>query len=147
MRALLQRVKQARVEVNEETIGAIGPGLVIFVCAMQGDSIEEARYLAGKAARMRLFADEDGKTNLSVLDTGGEALVVSQFTLAAEWKKGNRPGFSKAAPPDQGKELYEQFCTALGKEGVPVQTGQFAANMQVSLVNYGPFTIWMDSAD
>ena len=147
MRALVQRVSEARVKVDGEAVGDIGPGLLVFVCAMAGDGEDQARYLAGKIAKMRLFADENGKTNRSVLDIGGEALVVSQFTLAAQWKKGNRPGFSRAAAPDQGEALYELFCDALAAEGVPVKTGQFAADMKVSLINDGPFTVWMDSED
>lgn len=147
MRALLQRVSEAAVRVGEETTGRIGPGLLVLVCAMDGDGEADARYLAGKIARMRLFADAEGKTNLSVRDVQGEALVVSQFTLAAEWRKGNRPGFSRAAAPDEARDLYESFCRLLAEEDVPVATGRFAASMQVSLVNDGPFTIWMDTAD
>jgi D-tyrosyl-tRNA(Tyr) deacylase len=147
MRALLQRVSEAAVRVGEETTGRIGPGLLVLVCAMDGDGEEDALYLAGKIARMRLFADVDGKTNLSVRDVQGEALVVSQFTLAAEWRKGNRPGFSRAAAPDEARGLYESFCRLLAAEDVPVATGRFAASMQVTLVNDGPFTIWMDTAD
>jgi D-tyrosyl-tRNA(Tyr) deacylase len=147
MRALLQRVSEAAVRVGEETTGRIGPGLLVLVCAMDGDGEEDARYLAGKIARMRLFADAEGKTNLSVRDVQGEALVVSQFTLAAEWRKGNRPGFSRAAAPDEARELYESFCRLLAAEDVPVATGRFAASMQVNLVNDGPFTLWMDTAD
>jgi D-tyrosyl-tRNA(Tyr) deacylase len=147
MRALLQRVTEAAVTVEDEVIGRIGPGLLILLCAEHGDTEEDARFLAGKIAKMRIFADDAGKTNLSVLDVNGAALVVSQFTLAADWRKGNRPGFSRAAASDVAKALYEQFCTLLAGEGVPVQTGRFAASMQVSLVNDGPFTIWMDSRD
>lgn len=147
MRALLQRVTQAAVSVDGEEIGAIGPGLMILLCAEHGDTEEDARFIAGKIARMRLFADDAGKTNLSVLDVKGAALVVSQFTLAADWRKGNRPGFSRAAAPEAAKALYEGFCALLEGEGVPVQTGRFAASMKVSLVNDGPFTIWMDSRE
>ncbi|MBI1179433.1 MAG: D-tyrosyl-tRNA(Tyr) deacylase [Alphaproteobacteria bacterium] len=145
MRALLQRVTEAAVTVDGEAVAAIGPGLLVLVCAEDGDTEDDAGYLAGKIARMRLFADEAGKTNLSVLDVQGEALVVSQFTLAAEWRKGNRPGFSRAAPPEQARALYEGFCAMLAGEGVPVRTGRFAASMRVALVNDGPFTIWMES--
>jgi D-tyrosyl-tRNA(Tyr) deacylase len=147
MRALLQRVTEAAVSVDDDVIGRIGPGLLILLCAEHGDTEEDARFFAGKIAKMRIFADDAGKTNLSVLDVKGAALVVSQFTLAADWRKGNRPGFSRAAAPDVAKALYEQFCALLAGEGVPVQTGRFAASMQVSLVNDGPFTIWMDSRD
>ena len=147
MRALLQRVTEAAVTVDDDVIGRIGPGLLILLCAEHGDTAEDARFVAGKIAKMRIFSDDAGKTNLSVLDVKGAALVVSQFTLAADWRKGNRPGFSRAAAPDVAKALYEQFCALLAGEGVPVQTGRFAASMQVSLVNDGPFTIWMDSRD
>ena len=145
MRALLQRVKEASVTVDGETVGAIGPGLVVLHCVEQGDGPEQVDYLARKIANLRIFADDAGKTNRSVLDIGGAALVVSQFTLAADWKKGNRPGFSRAAAPDLAEALYNYFCRALEGYGVPVETGRFAASMQVSLVNDGPFTIWMDT--
>jgi D-tyrosyl-tRNA(Tyr) deacylase len=147
MRALLQRVTEAAVAVDGETIGRIGHGLLVLLCAEHGDTEDDARYFAGKIARMRLFPDEDGKTNLSLLDVKGAALVVSQFTLAAEWRKGNRPGFSRAAAPEAAKALYERFCALLEGEGAPVQTGRFAASMNVSLVNDGPFTIWMESKE
>ncbi len=146
MRALLQRVTEAAVTVDGATVGAIGHGLLVLVCAEHGDTEADARYFAGKIARMRMFPDQDGKTNLSVLDVKGSVLVVSQFTLAADWRKGNRPGFSRAAAPDVAEALYERFCDLLAGEGVPVETGRFAASMKVSLVNDGPFTIWMDSA-
>ncbi|MEN3974165.1 D-aminoacyl-tRNA deacylase [Emcibacter sp. SYSU 3D8] len=152
MLALLQRVTEAAVSVANpegkwETVGAIGPGLLVLLCAEHGDTGDDARYFAGKIARMRLFPDDAGKTNLSVRDVNGAALVVSQFTLAADWRKGNRPGFSRAAAPDEARALYEAFCALLAAEGVPVETGRFAASMQVSLVNDGPFTIWMDSRE
>ncbi len=147
MRALLQRVTEAAVTVDGEAVGAIGRGLLVLLCAEHGDTEEDARWFAGKIARMRLFADEAGKTNLSVRDVGGAALVVSQFTLAADWRRGNRPGFSRAAAPEAAKALYERFCALLADEGVPVETGRFAAAMTVSLVNDGPFTIWMDSRE
>ncbi len=147
MRALIQRVSRAAVTVEREKLGAIGPGLLIFICAMAGDGDEEARFLATKIAKLRIFADSEGKTNLSIGQLGGEALVVSQFTLAANWRKGNRPGFSKAAPPEEGERLYELFADLLEAEGVPVARGRFGALMEVSLVNDGPFTIWMDTAE
>ncbi len=147
MRALLQRVTEAAVTVDGDVVGAIGHGLLVLVCAEHGDTDADVLYMCGKIARMRLFPDADGKTNLSVLDVGGSALVVSQFTLAADWRKGNRPGFSRAAAPDVARGLYERFCALLAGEGVPVQTGRFAASMKVSLVNDGPFTIWMDSRE
>jgi D-tyrosyl-tRNA(Tyr) deacylase len=143
----VQRVTEAAVNVGGETVGAIGQGLLVLLCAEHGDTEDDARHFAGKIARMRLFPDNDGKTNLSVLDVNGSALVVSQFTLTADWRKGNRPGFSRAAAPDLAKALYERFCALLAAEGVPVETGRFAASMAVSLVNDGPFTIWMDSRE
>lgn len=145
MRVLVQRVSEANVRVGDETVAGIGPGLLLFICAMDDDGEEEAAFLARKIARLRIFADDAGKTNLSLSDVAGAVLVVSQFTLAAEWRKGNRPGFSRAAEPLAGEALYERFCDLLAAEGVPVQKGRFGALMEVSLVNDGPFTIWMDS--
>ncbi len=147
MRALVQRVISASVAVDGQTVGEIGRGLLVFVCAMGGDGEQQAEYLAGKIARLRIFADENARTNLSLDDVGGSVLVVSQFTLAAEWRKGNRPGFSRAEPPDEGEKLYDHFCAQLRDAGLEVETGRFAALMQVSLVNDGPFTLWMDTAD
>jgi D-aminoacyl-tRNA deacylase len=144
VRALLQRVTEASVNLEGETLAAIGPGLVVLVCAEKGDDEGQADYFARKIANMRVFADADGKTNLSILDVGGEALVISQFTLSAEWRKGNRPGFSAAADPEVAEQLYEYFCRQLGDEGVPVKTGKFRSHMAVHLVNDGPMTIWMD---
>lgn len=145
MRALIQRVTQASVTVDEATIGQIGPGLLILVCAMQGDSPEQAETLATKITKLRIFKDAAGKMNRSLLDTGGAALVVSQFTLAADTSRGNRPGFSSAAPPELGQQLYQHFARHLASLGIPVQTGQFGADMQVALVNDGPVTIWIDT--
>ena len=145
MRALLQRVSEASVAVDGETLSEIGAGLVVFVCAEKGDGEAGVETFARKIANMRLFADADEKTNLSILDVAGAALVVSQFTLAAEWRRGNRPGFSAAADPQTAQRLYEYLCRQLAAEGVPVKTGQFRAHMAVSLVNDGPMTIWMDS--
>ena len=147
MKVLLQRVSEASVGLDGETLAAIGPGLVVFVCAEKDDDEAAADYFARKIAKMRLFANPDGKTNLSVLDTGGAALVISQFTLAVDWRKGNRPGFSAAADPETAERLYDYFCRQLAAEGVPVKTGKFRAHMAVSLVNDGPMTIWMDSND
>ncbi len=146
MRALVQRVTSASVEVEGETVGKIGKGLLVLVCAMRGDDDAAADYLAGKIAKLRIFADENGKTNLSLDDVGGKVLVVSQFTLAAEWRKGNRPGFSRAAPPEEAERLYDLFCEKFREAGLEVATGRFAAMMQVSLVGDGPFTLWMDTA-
>ena len=145
MRAVLQRILSAEVAVAGEVVGRSGPGLMILVCAMQGDDATTAEKVAAKIAKMRIFRDEQDKMNLSVRDIGGSALVVSQFTLAADLR-GNRPGFSTACPPDEGKRLYEHFAAALAREGVPNETGIFGADMQVSLVNDGPVTIWLDSA-
>lgn len=144
MRAVLQRVTQARVTVNGTVSGEIGPGLLILVCAMQGDGEAEADRLAAKIARLRIFKDEAGKMNRSVLDIGGAALVVSQFTLAADLR-GNRPGFSRAAAPQEGKRLYEYISGRLAAEGIGVANGIFGADMAVSLVNDGPVTIWLDT--
>ncbi|MEC7299002.1 MAG: D-aminoacyl-tRNA deacylase [Pseudomonadota bacterium] len=144
MRAVLQRVSEAAVRVDGEVVGQCGPGLMILVCAMQGDTEANADLLAAKVSKCRIFEDEAGKMNRSVLDIGGSALVVSQFTLAADTSRGNRPGFSSAAAPEDGRRLYAHFARALADLGVPVQTGQFAADMKVSLVNDGPITIWME---
>ncbi|WP_170357194.1 D-aminoacyl-tRNA deacylase [Ruegeria arenilitoris] len=144
MRALIQRVSEASVSVEGEVIGQCGPGLLILVCAMQGDDDSHAEQLAAKIAKLRIFKDDAGKMNRSVLDIGGSALVVSQFTLAADTSRGNRPGFAAAADPATGKRLYEHFARALAALGVPTETGSFGANMAVSLVNDGPVTIWMD---
>ncbi|MFB2533558.1 D-aminoacyl-tRNA deacylase [Paracoccus sp. p4-l81] len=147
MRALIQRVHQARVTVAGRETGAIGPGLLILICAMQGDTLAEAKSMAARIAKLRIFRDEAGKMNRSVIDTGGACLVVSQFTLAADTRSGNRPGFSAAAAPDLGRALYEAFAVALRDLGLPVAMGEFGADMDVALVNAGPVTIWLDSAD
>lgn len=147
MRALIQRVSEARVDISGATVGEIGHGVLILICAMQGDTEAEADKLAAKIAKLRIFKDEDGKMNRSLLDIKGSALVVSQFTLSADTKRGNRPGFSYAAKPDEGERLYEYFAGQMQAKGVPVATGRFGADMQVHLVNDGPVTIWMDSAD
>src|SRR6056297_120257 len=145
MRALLQRVSHASVTVEGEVVGQTGPGLLILICAMQGDEEAQADHLAAKIAKLRIFTDEAGKMNLSVRDMGGSALVVSQFTLAADTSRGNKPGFSTAAPPEEGRRLYEYFAKALEAQGVPVDTGRFGADMKVALLNDGPVTIWMES--
>ncbi len=144
MRALLQRVSRASVTVEAERISEIGPGLLILVCAMQGDTEAQADQLAAKIAKLRIFQDDAGKMNRSLLDTGGAALVVSQFTLAADTSRGNRPGFSAAAPPQEGEALYLHFAKALDAQGIATQTGQFGADMKVDLLNDGPVTIWME---
>lgn len=147
MRVLLQRVSEASVSVDGDVIGEIGAGLLILVCAMQGDTEAEADRLATKIGKLRIFKDDAGKMNLSVKDSGNAALVVSQFTLSADTSRGNRPGFSQAAPPAEGERLYEYFADRLRQEGLEVATGQFGADMKVRLLNDGPVTIWMDSAD
>lgn len=144
MRALLQRVTQAAVTVEGATLGETGPGLLILVCAMQNDTEANADRLADKISKLRVFEDDEGKMNRAILDIGGSALVVSQFTLAADTSRGNRPGFSTAAPPAEGERLYEYFAAQLQMRGVPVATGRFGAEMQVSLTNDGPVTIWLD---
>lgn len=147
MRALIQRVGNASVSVDSEIISSIGPGLLIFICAMDGDAEPDVEKIAGKISKLRIFRDEQDRMNRSVLDVGGEALVVSQFTLAADTSRGNRPGFSTAAHPAEGERLYLAFAEALRDKGINVATGKFGADMAVSLVNDGPVTIWMDTAD
>ena len=146
MRALVQRVSSARVSVAGRMTGEIGPGLLILICAMRGDTEAEADHLAAKIVKLRIFRDAADKMNLSLRDTGGAALVVSQFTLAADTARGNRPGFSSAASPDEGERLYGYFSDRLRSEGVTVQNGEFGADMDVALVNQGPVTIWLDTA-
>ena len=146
MRALVQRVAEARVEVAGEVVGEIGSGMLVLVCAMRGDGDEEARFLARKVAALRIFEDEAGKMNRSLGAVGGAALVVSQFTLAADTRRGNRPGFSAAAAPEEGERLYELFGRELAGHGVPVRNGRFGTEMRVHLVNQGPVTIWLDTA-
>ena len=145
MRALIQRVAEASVTVENRLVGRTGPGLLILVCAMSGDTEADADRLAAKIARLRIFKDEAGKMNRALTDIGGGALVVSQFTLAADTSRGNRPGFSAAAPPDDGNRLYLHFADRLRAQGIPVETGEFGADMQVQLINDGPVTIWMDT--
>lgn len=144
MRALVQRVSQASVTVDGEVTGEIGEGLLVLVCAMQGDTEAQSEWLARKVVNLRIFRDEQDRMNRSLLDIGGQALVVSQFTLAAE-TKGNRPGFSTAAPPYEGKRLYEHFSEQVRGHGVTVANGVFGADMKVALVNDGPVTIWLDT--
>lgn len=147
MRALVQRVSEARVTVGERVTGEIDAGALILICAVEGDSEAEAELLARKIAKLRIFRDDEDRMNRSIADVGGSALVVSQFTLAADLSRGNRPGFSRAAAPELGRALYQRFCELLGNEGITVETGEFGADMAVSLVNDGPVTIWMDSQD
>lgn len=145
MRALLQRVTQASVTVDGAVIGEVHAGLLILICAMPDDTDATAHALALKISKLRLFKDEDGKMNLSLVQTGGSALVVSQFTLAADTSRGTRPGFSYAAKPDVAEALYLKFKAALDDLGIPVQSGQFGADMSVALTNDGPVTIWLDT--
>jgi len=144
VRALIQRVSEASVEVDGERIAAIGGGMLVLVAAGATDGPEAPAQLAAKVAGLRIFADAEGRMNRSIADVGGEALVVSQFTLYADVRRGNRPGFTDAAPPGIGEPLVDAFCAALREEGVPVATGRFGAHMQVALVNDGPVTIWLD---
>ncbi len=141
MKAVVQRVSAARVRVGEETAGEIGPGLCVLLGVARGDAAEVAGRLAEKVARLRIFENDEGRFDRSLLDVGGEALVVSQFTLIAETAKGNRPSFSEAAPPEEAEPLYEAFCDALRGLGVRVATGMFGARMAVELTNDGPVTI------
>ena len=144
MRALVQRVTEASVRVDGTVIGEIGHGVLILVCAMQGDDPDVSAKLAAKISKLRIFKDDAGRMNRSLLDTGGAALVVSQFTLAADTSRGNRPGFSAAAPPEEGAALYETFKADMAGLGIEVASGQFGADMAVALINDGPVTIWLD---
>lgn len=141
MIVVLQRVTQAKVDIDEKTVGQIGKGLMVLVCAERGDTDEKARLLAQRLLRYRVFEDENGKMNLSVTDVKGGLLLISQFTLAADTTRGNRPSFTPAAPPDEGKRLFDIFVQETEKSGLTVQTGQFGAYMRVSLVNDGPVTL------
>jgi len=144
MRALLQRVSHGKVSVKGQVIAEIGHGLVILLGIGEGDGEEQVQYLAKKIAEMRIFEDEQGKTNLSVLDVGGEAIVVSQFTLYADTRKGRRPSFIHAAPPEIASPLVDQFASVLAGQGVPTQSGKFGAHMLVEIDNDGPVTIWLE---
>jgi len=144
MKAVVQRVTRAAVRVGDELAGEIGPGLCVLLGVAREDGVEEAAKLAGKVARLRIF-ERDGRFDLSLLDVGGEALVVSQFTLLADTAKGNRPSFTGAAAPDRAEPLYEAFCAELRALGLGVQTGRFGAHMAVELVNDGPVTIVVET--
>jgi D-tyrosyl-tRNA(Tyr) deacylase len=146
MKAVIQRVSEASVTVDAQRIAAVGPGLLVLLCVEPGDGGREVDFVARKIANLRIFEDDAGKMNRSVGDVRGEALVVSQFTLAGDVSRGNRPGFSGAADPALAVPLYESFCARLAEHGIPVQTGTFGAHMAVALVNDGPVTIWMDTA-
>lgn len=145
MRAVVQRVTEASVSVNGAVVGRIGRGLAVLLGVKQSDTEEDARYLAEKTVGLRIFSDETGRMNLSVREVGGSALVVSQFTLLGDARKGRRPSYSEAAPPEQAEALYLEYCRHLRDAGIPVQTGRFGAMMQLALVNDGPVTLLLDS--
>lgn len=145
MRAIIQRVKEARVDVDGETVGRIGEGVLVLLGAGKEDTAEDVTYLVDKILTLRIFEDTEGKMNLSVTDTGGEVLVVSQFTLYGDCRKGRRPSFDKAAPPGLAEELYDLFVAKMRERGVKVETGQFRAMMDVHLTNWGPVTLMLDS--
>jgi D-tyrosyl-tRNA(Tyr) deacylase len=145
MRALIQRVSEAQVAVDGEIIGKVDEGLLILICAMQGDTDAMGAKLAQKISKLRIFRDDQGRMNCSLADIGGSALIVSQFTLGADTSRGNRPGFSQSAGPDEGRRLFDTFVADFKALGIPVETGQFGADMKVSLVNDGPVTIWIDT--
>lgn len=147
MRVLLQRVREAAVRVDDRVIGEIGQGLLLFVGVEPDDSEIDARFLAGKIANLRIFEDQAGKMNLSALELGLACLVVSQFTLYADLRKGRRPSFIRAALPDIARPLVDTVADELRSMGLHVSNGEFGANMQISLINDGPVTIWMDSDD
>jgi D-aminoacyl-tRNA deacylase len=146
MRALLQRASRAEVRVGDDVVGRIGPGLVVLLGVAPADDEATADALARQIAELRIFRDDEGRTNRSLLDVAGAALVVSQFTLFADTRRGRRPGFTGAAPPDQAERLYLRFAETLRGLGIEVGTGRFGAEMAVELVNDGPFTIWLDTA-
>jgi len=147
VKALLQRVSGAKVSVAGEVVGSIGPGLVVFIGVANGDGEKDVQYLAEKTTALRIFDDGEGKLNLSVLDIDGEILLVSQFTLLADTRKGRRPGFTEAAPPAQAEALFEQFVEQIRATGLKVATGRFQQYMQVEIHNDGPVTIMIDSRD
>jgi D-aminoacyl-tRNA deacylase len=144
MRALIQRVKSGKVTVDGQTVAEIARGLVILLGIGQADTAEQARFLAGKIASLRIFEDHEGKFNRSILDTGGAAIVVSQFTLYADTRKGRRPSFTEAAPPEVAAPLVDIFATFLRELGVPTRNGVFGAHMLVEIENDGPVTIWLE---
>jgi D-tyrosyl-tRNA(Tyr) deacylase len=145
MRAVVQRVKQSTVQVDNETVGAIGPGLLVLLGVAREDETGDADFLAEKVSNLRIFQDSQGKMNLSLMDTGGEMLVVSQFTLLADCRKGRRPSFVDAAGPDKADELYRYFVAQVQSRGLRVQTGRFGAMMTIDLTNDGPVTLVVES--
>jgi D-tyrosyl-tRNA(Tyr) deacylase len=145
MIAVVQRVKESSVKINQEIVGEIGKGLLVLLGVAKGDSIKDCQYLANKIVNLRIFEDQDGKMNRSLLEVGGEMLVVSQFTLLGDCRKGRRPSFIQAAEPDQATELYEHFVKMAGDLGISVKTGQFRAMMDVALINDGPVTLILES--
>ena len=147
MRAVVQRVSEARVIVDNQTVGEIEQGFLVLLGVGRGDTQEDAAYLVRKIANLRIFTDAEGKMNLALSEVGGKVLAVSQFTLYADTRKGNRPSFIDAAAPDDGKRLYAQFCSLLRQQGIAVEEGIFQADMKVHLVNDGPVTIWLDSLE
>ncbi|MEO6458285.1 MAG: D-aminoacyl-tRNA deacylase [Chloroflexia bacterium] len=147
MKAVIQRVRHASVVVDGETVGSIEAGLMVLLGAAQGDTQEDVRWIARKMAEMRIFSDAEGKFNLGLSDVGGAILLVSQFTLLADTRKGRRPSFLDAAPPDEAERLVNLCARYLREVGIQVETGRFGAHMEVSLLNYGPVTILLDSSD
>jgi D-tyrosyl-tRNA(Tyr) deacylase len=146
MRAVIQRVSQASVSVDQQEIGAIGPGILVLLAVHRDDRQEDLNWLVEKIINLRIFEDEQGKMNRSLIDTHGSMLVVSQFTLYGDCRKGRRPGYSMAAPPEKANSMYQQFITAVHNQGIPVASGQFQADMAIALVNDGPVTLLVDSA-
>ena len=145
MRAVVQRVERAAVSVDDETVGSTGPGLVVYLGVGRGDSAADCAYLAKKIAGLRIFEDESGRMNLSVKESAGSVLCISQFTLYGDCRKGRRPSFTAAAPPEAAAALFEEFCTRLREEGLCVATGRFGAAMRIAQVNDGPVTVLLDS--
>ena len=145
MRAVIQRVKSASVSISDQIVGKCGTGALILVCAMKNDTIDQVEKLANKISKIRIYQDENKKMNHSLTDINGSALVISQFTLAADVKRGNRPGFSEAAVPENAKYLYNHFVSCLKQHGISTQTGEFGSEMAVNLINDGPVTICLDT--
>lgn len=146
MRAVIQRVSQSSVLIDHEVVGEIGPGLTILIGVSQHDTRKDVEYVADKIAHLRIFEDSGGKMNLSLKDTGGAALIISQFTLLADCRKGRRPSFVQAARPEKADQLYKEFIVRMKSHGINVQTGRFGAMMQVSIINEGPVTLVIDSS-